>query len=122
MRIKVDSKKCSGCHLCEMVCSLYHLGLINIERSAIRIQKDDLETSLNTPVLCRQCKEMKCLQGEEEMKDSEKKKFIWGRIRAEYCPFNALSVLGGNAYHCDLCGGKPQCIKVCTPNAITVIK
>ena len=53
MRIKVDPKKCSGCHLCEMVCSLYHLGVINIERSAIRIQKDDLETSLNTPVLCR---------------------------------------------------------------------
>jgi Fe-S-cluster-containing hydrogenase component 2 len=122
MRIKVDPKKCSGCHLCEMVCSLYHLGVINIERSAIRIQKDDLETSLNTPVLCRQCKEMKCLQGEEEIKDLEKKKFIWGRIRAEHCPFNALSVLGEDAYHCDLCGGKPQCTKVCTPNAITVIK
>jgi carbon-monoxide dehydrogenase iron sulfur subunit len=122
MRIKVYKEKCSGCHLCEMVCSLYHLGVINIERSAIRIQKDDLETSLNTPVLCRQCKEMKCLQGEEEMRDSEKKKFIWGRIRAEHCPFNALSVLGENAYHCDLCGGKPQCIKVCTPNAITMIK
>jgi carbon-monoxide dehydrogenase iron sulfur subunit len=122
MRIKVYKEKCSGCHLCEMVCSLYHLGVINIERSAIRIQKDDLETSLNTPVLCRQCKEMKCLQGEEEIKDLEKKKFIWGRIRAEHCPFNALSVLGEDAYHCDLCGGKPQCTKVCTPNAITVIK
>ena len=122
MRIKVDPKKCSGCHLCEMVCSLYHLGVINIERSAIRIQKDDLGTSLNTPVLCRQCKETKCLQGEEEMKDSEKKKFIWRRIRAERCPFNGLSVLEENAYHCDLCGGKPQCVKVCTPNAITMIK
>jgi Fe-S-cluster-containing hydrogenase component 2 len=64
---------------------------------------------------------MKCLQG-EEMKDSEKKKFIWGKKRAEHCPFNALPVLGENAFHCDLCGGKPQCIKVCTPNAITVIK
>jgi carbon-monoxide dehydrogenase iron sulfur subunit len=122
MRIKVDPKKCSGCHLCEMVCSLYHSGVINIEKSAIRIHKDDLRTSLSTPVLCRQCKQMECLQGEEEIRDSEKKKFIWGRIRAERCPFNALSVLGGNAYHCDLCGGRPQCIKVCTPNSITMTK
>jgi len=120
MRIKIDSKKCSGCHLCEMACSLFHLGVINIEKAAIRIQKDDLSTSLNHPVLCRQCKKMKCLQGEEETKDSEKKKFIWDRIRAERCPFNALTALGEKAYHCDLCGGNPQCINVCTPKAITL--
>jgi len=59
MRIKVDEERCSGCHLCEMVCSLFHLGMMNTERSAIRIQKDDLDTSLNLPILCHQCKEMK---------------------------------------------------------------
>ena len=93
-----------------------------MEKSAICIQKDDLNTSMNTPVLCRQCKEMKCLHGEEEIKDSEKKKFIWDRIRAERCPFNALTVLGETAYHCDLCGGNPQCVRVCTPGAINVLR
>jgi ferredoxin len=33
-----------------------------------------------------------------------------------------LPVWGENAYHCNLCGGKPRCIKVCTPGAITLLK
>lgn len=122
MRIKVDSPKCSGCHLCEMVCSLFHLGIIHTERSAIRIQKDDLDTSLNSPSLCRQCKRMKCLDGEEEASAQERRKFIWDAERARRCPFNALTVFNGHAYHCDLCLGNPQCIKVCTPGALTLSK
>ena len=122
MRIRVDPKKCSGCHLCEAVCSLLHLGAINTEKSAIRIKKDDLDTSLNAPVLCRQCKQMKCLAGEEVMSVQAKKDFIWDRVRAERCPFNALTVLDEKAYHCDLCGGNPQCIEVCTTEAISIAK
>jgi len=122
MRIKVDPKKCSGCHLCEMVCSLSHLGIINIEKSAIRIEKDDLDSSLNTPVLCNQCKTMKCLNNEKVKRGQEKKKFIWDKARAERCPFNALPVLGGDAYHCDLCVRNPRCVKVCTPGALQLGK
>ncbi|OGP90615.1 MAG: hypothetical protein A2157_14095 [Deltaproteobacteria bacterium RBG_16_47_11] len=122
MRIKVDPQKCSGCHLCEMVCSLFHLNLINTEKSAIRIKKDDLDTSLNSPLLCRHCKEMKCLDGEEVIKDKEKNKYLWNRVRAERCPLEGLSVVDEIAYHCDLCGGDPQCIKVCTPKAISIAR
>ncbi len=119
MKIKINKEKCSGCHLCEMVCSLFHLGIINIGRSAIRIQKDDLDTSLNTPLLCRQCKEMKCLDGEEGVHAQERKKFVWSNQRAERCPFDALTIFGEKAYHCDLCLGNPQCIRVCTSEALT---
>jgi Fe-S-cluster-containing hydrogenase component 2 len=122
MRIKVDPKKCSGCHLCEMVCSLTHLGLIHPERSAIRVQKDDLDTSLNTPLLCRQCKTMKCLDGEEDVSARERKKFVWSPQRVRNCPFNGLTIFDGHAYHCDLCLGNPQCVKVCTPGALTLSK
>lgn len=118
MKIRIESKKCSGCRLCEIVCSLSHLGVVNTEKSAIRIHKDDLESSLNRPVLCRQCKEMKCLAGEEVTEKSEGKKFIWDRARAARCPFEALEVFDDNAYHCDLCGGRPQCVKVCTTGAL----
>jgi carbon-monoxide dehydrogenase iron sulfur subunit len=120
MRIKVDKKKCSGCHLCEMVCSLFHLGVINTEKSAIRIQKDDLDTSINQPILCNQCKEMKCLEGEEVMEGLEKKKFIWDINRAGRCPFDALTVFNDKTYHCNLCGVTPQCVKVCTPKALRI--
>ena len=122
MRIKVERKKCSGCHLCEMVCSLFHMGVMNPERSAIRIEKDDLETSVHRPIVCRQCKEMKCLDGEEVNDKSEQGNFLWDAGRSNRCPFHALTVFQGNAYHCDLCGGRPQCVKVCTPGAIRVKK
>ncbi len=122
MRISVNHKKCTGCHLCELVCSLFHLGIINPEKSAIRIQKDDLDTSISTPVVCRQCKEMKCLDGEGAAEASAKRQFQWIKERADRCPFNSLSVLGQDAYHCDLCAGHPQCVRVCTSEAIRVRK
>jgi len=43
------------------------------EKSAIRIQKDDLDTSVNLPVLCHQCKEMKCLKGKRLWRDWRKR-------------------------------------------------
>jgi carbon-monoxide dehydrogenase iron sulfur subunit len=118
MRIKVDKKKCSGCQLCEMVCSLFHTGVINTEKSAIRIQRDDVKTSMNVPIVCRQCKEMKCLEGEQADTRHERKNFLWNKARAERCPFHAVNLFGEDAYHCDLCGGNPRCVKVCTPAAL----
>ena len=122
MRIIVNRKKCTGCHLCELICSLFHLGVINSEKSAIRIQKDDLNTNMNKPLVCRQCEEMKCLDGEDAVQKSEKEQFLWEKARAGRCPFDSLSVFGQDAYHCDLCGGHPQCIRVCTSQAIRVKK
>jgi anaerobic carbon-monoxide dehydrogenase iron sulfur subunit len=103
-----------------MVCSLFHLGAINTEKSAIRIDKDDLNSGITSLILCRQCKEMKCLRGESTDEVLEKKKYTWPTARAKRCPFHALSTLGENAYHCDLCGGKPRCVKVCTTGALTL--
>jgi Fe-S-cluster-containing hydrogenase component 2 len=122
MRISVDPEKCTGCHLCELVCSVFHLGVINPEKSAIRIQKDDLDTSISTPVVCRQCKEMRCLNGESVIAASAKQQFLWVKERAARCPFNSLNVFGQEAYHCDLCAGHPQCVRVCTSEAIRVKK
>jgi len=87
-----------------------------------RSNKDDLDTSLNTPILCRQCKEMKCLDDRRGAEARQRKKFLWKKARAEHCPFRALSVLGGKAFHCKLCGGKPQCVNVCILGPIRIIE
>ena len=121
MKVKVNEEKCSGCHLCEMVCSLFHLGKLNTEKSAIRVESDDLDSSLNTPVVCRQCRKMKCLEKEEADEAIEKNSFLWDKGRVKACPFKGLFAFEDTAYHCDLCGGDPQCTKVCTPGAITVV-
>ena len=120
MKIRVNKEKCSGCHLCETICSLFHLGVVNAEKAAIRIEKDDLDTSMNSPVVCRQCKNMRCLAGEKVASQAERKKFIWAGQRSGKCPFQALNLFRGKSYHCDLCGGKPQCIQVCTTGALAM--
>jgi Fe-S-cluster-containing hydrogenase component 2 len=120
MRIRVMKEKCSGCRLCETMCSLYHVRAVNTEKSAIRIDKDDLDTSMNTPFVCRQCKTMTCLEGEMVVPEAERKKFIWPGQRSSKCPFHALNPFGNKSYHCDLCGGNPQCVKVCTTGAISL--
>ncbi len=118
MRIKVNKEKCSGCRLCEAICSLFHVGAVNTEKSAVRIEKDDLDTSMNVPFVCRQCKTMECLEGEKVVAKTERKKFTWGARRSSKCPFHALNLFRGRSYHCDLCGGDPQCVKVCTTGAL----
>ena len=35
------------------------------------------------------------------------------------CPLGALEIFNDIVYVCDLCGGKPNCIKACTEGAIT---
>ena len=121
MKIKIEKEKCSGCHLCEMVCSLFHVGTLNIEKSAIRVEKDDLDSSLNTPVVCRQCGKMKCIEKEEVDEAAEKNRFLWDKRRVKACPLRALFAFGDTAYHCNLCGGDPQCTRVCTTGAITAV-
>ncbi len=122
-KIRVDAQKCTGCHLCEMACSLYHLDVVSIEKSAIRIFKDDLGKSVHVPKACPQCKRMVCLEGPQDAgvdEEEEKKKFVWPIERIKYCTPNALFTEGEYSYHCNLCGGDPQCIKVCTVDAIYV--
>lgn len=93
---------------------------MNTEKSAIRVEKDDLGTSMNSPFVCRQCKNMACLEGGKAAPEAERKKFIWDAQRSSKCPFQALNLFKGKSYHCDLCGGNPQCIKVCTTGALVM--
>ena len=122
MKIMVHDRKCSGCRLCEIVCSLWHLGVVNTEKSAIRIHQDDLDTSLNRPTLCRRCRDMRCINAEEAVEARGRDAFLWDPARAERCPFQALGVFEDKAYHCDLCGGRPRCVTVCTTGALRIRK
>ncbi|GAB4439544.1 MAG: 4Fe-4S dicluster domain-containing protein [bacterium] len=127
MKIKVIAEKCTGCCLCENICSLSHLGFVDKNCSAVRITLDDLGESVHRPFLCKQCKVMKCLEDDlKEFPDldieAERKKFLWeGVKRVENCPFNGCFENKGKVYHCNLCDGDPQCVKVCSSGALTVV-
>lgn len=124
MKIKVIIEKCTGCGLCEVICSLSHTGTVDRKKSAVKIIMDDLGESIHKPLVCKQCEKMKCL--DSELKDNpclnieaEKEKFIWEMPeRAELCPFDGCFAFKGKVYHCDLCGGQPKCVRVCTQGAL----
>ena len=120
IRIKIDPKKCSGCRLCQMACSIQHLGVVNTGRSAIRIDKDDLESGACKPVVCIQCKRMLCMGDDQPDPEVYRSRFIWEKSFSDSCPFDALVERDDDIYHCDLCSGRPQCVTVCSTGAIRI--
>jgi len=54
-KIQLNQERCTGCRLCEMVCSLSHEGEMDLGVS--RIQIDPSSESYFQPRICLQCQE-----------------------------------------------------------------
>jgi Fe-S-cluster-containing hydrogenase component 2 len=49
---------CSGCHLCELWCSLKNAGSFNPYRARLRVM--EMGTGVDIPVTCQQCQDPAC--------------------------------------------------------------
>lgn len=121
--------RCTGCHRCEMWCSMKRKGVINIERAAIHVLRR--EPSIDTPLVCLQCGI--CLDScpKDLIKRNKKTgaieintqecKFCGFCVTA--CPYGMITVDGidKHAVKCDLCGGDPECVKHCREKAILYV-
>ncbi len=131
--ISVDPFVCTGCGTCEVVCSLYHFGECNPERSAIRVirrEKDGLVFSL--PLVCQQCKQASCIEAcpsealsrksEDDPLTVDEKKCSACANCADACPAGCIFLDNQRnlAICCDLCGGQPQCIPLCHSYCLTL--
>jgi len=59
-KVEIDNAKCTGCKLCQMVCSYHQTGFFTLERSCIRISIDNGTGSIQTtidPECCDMCPE-----------------------------------------------------------------
>ena len=129
-----DYLKCSGCRTCEIACSLHHEGWIWPEASRIRVFMPF--PGLEVPHLCTQCDDYPCVKScpfEALSIDEKTTAVLVDRGKCTGCglciracpgsiPF--LHPKDGKATICDLCGGDPECTKVCTEaryNAIYVV-
>jgi Fe-S-cluster-containing hydrogenase component 2 len=130
--LKIDYQKCTGCRLCELVCSVSHHGVSNPARSRIKVVKWESE-GLYVPVTCQQCEDAPCISVcpvKATARDEET-----GYVMIDYntcigcrscvtvCPFGArnYNTVDKAILKCDLCGGDPQCVRFCEIKAVEYI-
>lgn len=130
--IAVDHEACTGCKTCELVCSLFHLGQFDLERSAIRVmRKEERGLVLSVPLVCQQCEPAPCIEvcaTEAISRESEHGALIIDEEKCSACgecvsacPIGCIFVDSerGTAVSCDLCGGQPQCVAFCHSHCLT---
>lgn len=131
--IAVDHLVCTGCRECEVVCSLYHFGECNPERSAIRVvrsEKDGLVESLL--LVCQQCEQASCIEAcpdEALLRESDTGVISIDEENCsgcgdciDACPAGCIFMDEQRdvAICCDLCGGKPQCVVLCHSSCLSL--
>lgn len=125
----VEYEKCTGCRICEIVCSTKNEGVISYERSRIRVYT--FPPGLDIPIVCVQCQRAPCIEAcplEIISRDSVSGAVV---IQEEACsgcgscvkacPAGAIFVhpTRGVAIKCHLCNGDPECVKLCPTEAIS---
>ncbi|RLB27394.1 MAG: 4Fe-4S dicluster domain-containing protein, partial [Deltaproteobacteria bacterium] len=125
-------EKCTGCRLCELVCSVVHQGVSNPSRSRIKVVKWEAE-GLYIPMTCQQCQDAPCMNvcpvkaiTRDEALDYVKVDYdicIGCRACVSACPFGAMSfdVVDSQVIKCDLCDGEPQCVRFCEVQALEYV-
>ena len=127
----VNSKKCTGCRTCELVCSFVHTDEFSYENSAVRVTKDE-EWGTNSLAVCRQCGNPECVRvcPTDALSKNKDTGFVsfdidqctYCLLCIEACPYQSIFANEDRIIICDLCGGDPMCAKYCPAEAIEWIK
>ncbi|MFZ0449878.1 MAG: 4Fe-4S dicluster domain-containing protein [Desulfatiglandaceae bacterium] len=130
--LMINYQKCTGCRLCELVCTVMHDGVSNPSRSRIKVMKWESE-GLYIPMACQQCDDAPCMNVCPVKAISRDEDF--GFLTVDYdlcigcrscvavCPFGAMNynVIDKKVFKCDLCGGDPQCVRFCEEKAVDYV-
>lgn len=126
-KITVKYEQCTGCRICEIICSLSRFN--HVSHSDSRINVYSFAPGLDIPILCVHCDQAPCIdscpvdairkneQGLVEIVDEE---CIGCADCIQACPAGAIKMHSesGIAFKCDLCDGSPKCVDYCPNNAI----
>ena len=127
--IVVNKEKCTGCKICEFVCSLYHENEINPIKSRIQIISWEIE-GIDIPMVCQQCEDAPCAAvcpTHAIYRDQQtgamlinKEVCIGCRMCIYVCPFGGSSINPDTeeVIKCDLCEGEPKCVEFCPTQAL----
>ncbi len=131
--LSIDISKCTGCRACEYACSFVHTGVFNRWDSRITISHF-LEDFIFIPSVCTQCEEAYCVKVCPTQALSKNRKTgvvefdpnrcIVCKQCIMACPWGSIKLnhTGREIIKCDLCGGYPECVKVCQAKALEYIE
>jgi len=118
--LKTEKDLCTGCNICEIVCSLFHTSMVNPAKARLRVTLSDDDFCY--PRVCQHCEEPECIAAcpaEAIYKDAKTGAVLLHEEKCtsclacvDACSFQALFV-GPNKeiLKCDFCGGDPQCVR-----------
>ena len=126
--IVCDPEHCTGCGICEMVCSSEKEGVYCPELSRIHLVHVDEKMAIS--IACRFCENTPCINAcprEALEMDDENNIIRLDKMRCtgcgwciEACDFGAITVGPDKvAIVCDLCEGDPKCITICPTEALS---
>lgn len=124
----VDADRCTGCHLCEIVCAVVKEGDWDISRARISIIKRGDEDAY-LPLVCRHCEEPLCATvcPVDATRKNPSGGVVFDKDRCVSClACIATCPKGGRrldskkdkVLRCDLCDGDPVCVRFCPEGAI----
>ncbi len=131
MKLAVVPERCSGCKLCEVVCSMQKFGVVNPHKSSIRVMTLYPQPVIRMPIVCNQCKDPKCAESCPTGAITRSDGIV--KINADECigcgqcviscPFGAIFTHEdiSEPIKCDLCGGAPKCVEACPKEATLYI-
>ena len=135
-KLEVSAEKCSGCRICELLCSMvHHAGAFNPRRGLLRVETDRKPgiatpiSEIDVPSVCQQCTPAPCSES------CPVEAFVWDECMEiwqideelctgcgacfDACPYGMIRIHDDKAMKCDLCGGEPMCVRYCPAGALT---
>ena len=111
-----------------MICAFNKTDEFNPKESAVSVLSFE-EAAISVPVMCMQCEEPACMKvcpvgaiskNENGAIVSDKNKCIVCKMCISACPLGniSFSAVHKKIVKCDLCGGDPNCAKICPAGAL----
>jgi Fe-S-cluster-containing hydrogenase component 2 len=120
LKIRIDYRKCTGCRLCEEVCSLEHTGAFQPTRSRIRVF---VQENFYFPIIAGPYTESACNARHVTQVDGEE--FDACILCRASCPVKPIFKEPDTEIplKCDFCGEppNPQCVSVCINKALVLV-